>query len=330
MNRKLLALAVTAALAAPFAAQAAPTVYGQLNMSIDKINVDNGPDQFEVNSNASRLGVMGEESLGNGYSAVYKIEGEVDGDGDTTWDFVDRDRYLGLKANWGTLKLGNFDSPLKSSQGGVDQFNDMKHLDMGQFIYGENRMKNLIGYESPKIADSITVKVAIQPGEDTAQSNGLADVFSASVAYEANGLYLALAADMGDGQNTTFGKAGTDRDTIRLTGTYTMDALQIGALLQTSKLSDGAVDNKQDSILVGAAYTMGKNVFRGEVISSTEDDLGPESQDTLAVAIGMDHNFTQMTKVYAQYGMAKVSNDGGINGVDVDASVLSVGMLTKF
>jgi hypothetical protein len=31
MNRKLLALAVTAALAAPLAAQAAPTVYGQLN-----------------------------------------------------------------------------------------------------------------------------------------------------------------------------------------------------------------------------------------------------------------------------------------------------------
>lgn len=329
MNRKLLALAVTAALAAPFAAQAAPTVYGQLNMSIDKVNVDNGPDQFEVNSNASRLGVMGEESLGNGYSAVYKVEGEVDGDGATTWDFKDRDRYLGLKANWGTLKLGNFDSPLKSSQGGVDQFNDMKHLDMGQFIYGEDRMANLIGYDSPKIADAVTVKVAIQPGEDSSPngSNGLADVVSAAVAYDTDALHLALAVNMGDGQGAN---AGTDRDTIRLTGTYTMDALQIGALLQTSKLSDGAVDQKQDSILLGAAYTMGKNVFRGEVISSTEDDLGPDSQDTLAVAIGMDHNFTQMTKVYAQYGMAKVSNDGGVTGVDVDASVLSVGMLTKF
>jgi predicted porin len=77
MNRKLLALAVTAALAAPMAAQAAPTVYGQLNLSVDMVMYDDGVADYrevQVNSNSSRLGVKGEEALGNGYSAVYKAE----------------------------------------------------------------------------------------------------------------------------------------------------------------------------------------------------------------------------------------------------------------
>lgn len=39
MNRKLLALAITAALAAPLAAQAAPTVYGQVNLSVDAVDL---------------------------------------------------------------------------------------------------------------------------------------------------------------------------------------------------------------------------------------------------------------------------------------------------
>ena len=98
MNRKLLALAVTAALAAPMAAQAAPTVYGQLNLSIDMVDAESlGVDAWEVNSNSSRLGVKGEEALGNGYSAVYKAEWGVSGDGNAadlsqhiTEDFIDQ------------------------------------------------------------------------------------------------------------------------------------------------------------------------------------------------------------------------------------------------
>ena len=169
MNRKLLALAVTAALAAPMAAQAAPTVYGQLNLSVDLVDYDDGVADYrevQVNSNSSRLGVKGEEALGNGYSAVYKAEWGVSGDGDAA-DLSQRDRYLGLKGNWGTVKLGKYDSPLKTSQGMVDQFNDMTYTDMGNFVTGENRLNNVIGYESPKIADVLNVNVAVQSGEDT-------------------------------------------------------------------------------------------------------------------------------------------------------------------
>lgn len=326
MNRKLLALAITAALTAPFAAQAAPTVYGQLNLSVDMVDLEStGADEWQVNSNSSRLGVKGEEDLGNGYSAVYKVEGVVDGDGDIGYDWDNRDRYLGLKGNWGTVKLGNYDSPLKSSQGTVDQFNDMNYLDMANVgIRGDNRLRNSIGYESPKIADSVTVKVTLQPGETTGGDDGPADAVSASVAFEQGGLYLAAAIDKG-------GDAGAqlNQDNIRVTATYTMDALQLGALVQTSELSAGGGD--EESALLSAAYTAGKNVFKGQLIMTNEEiGASPDDQETMVVALGMDHNFTGMTKAFAQLGMGQTDNVGGVNGADADDTIVTVGMQTKF
>ena len=326
MNRKLLALAITAALTAPFAAQAAPTVYGQLNLSVDMVDLETtGDDEFQVNSNSSRLGVKGEEDLGNGYSAVYKAEFGVAGD--TASGLSGRDRYLGLKANWGTVKLGAFDSPFKTAQGNVDQFNDMTFTDMGNYFYGENRMDNLIGYESPKIADAITIKLALQPGEDTAGGNdGLAEAMSASVAYEAGSLYLAAAMDK-DAANGAFNQTNA-RDAIRLVATYTMDALQFGAMIQTSEVSDEALSGQDDEegFLLSAAYTMGKNVVKGQVAMVNDDLGGGVEVDSTFIGLGFDHNFTQMTKAFAQISM--LNFDAG--AADADDTVLTVGMQTKF
>ena len=78
MKRNLLALAVAAASVMPLVAQAAPTVYGRLNLSIDYVDVndDNAPGvdnkSWNVNSNASRVGVKGNEKLTDDFTAVYK------------------------------------------------------------------------------------------------------------------------------------------------------------------------------------------------------------------------------------------------------------------
>lgn len=345
MNRKLLALAVTAALAAPLAAQAAPTVYGQLNMSVDLVDWDDGTNDgqdFEVNSNSSRLGVKGEEALTNGYSAVYKIEFGVQGD--VASGVSGRDRYLGLKGNWGTVKLGAYDSPLKTSQGMVDQFNDMTYTDMGNFVTGENRLNNVIGYESPKIADVLNVNVAVQSGEDTGNDAPFAsddDGISVSVVFDSNGLYLAAAMDndIVDGliDSTLEDLFGGPlpgepfaRDAIRLTAGYTMDALQLGAMIQTSEFANEnntgfAMD--EESVLLSAAYTTGKNVLKGQYVMSNYDFGGGAEIDAAALIVGMDHNFSQMTKVFAQLGLTTYEATG-FN--DLDENVLTVGMQTKF
>ena len=125
MNRKLLALAIGAAVSLPVAANAAPTLYGLVNVSVDRIvgldyipspnynsMADGRQSDYEVTSNSSRIGVMGDEALGNGLSAIYKAEWAVNGSVAGSSDLTGRDRYVGLKSDWGTIKLGAYDSPL--------------------------------------------------------------------------------------------------------------------------------------------------------------------------------------------------------------------------
>lgn len=334
MNRKLLALAIGAAFALPMAAQAAPTVYGQMNLSADYVSFDDGlnlptseTEEGQVNSNASRIGVKGEESLGGGLSAVYKAEWEIAGDVTGGSDLSGRDRFLGLKGGFGTVKLGAYDSPLKDSQGSVDQFDDMTFLDMGNVVTGEERLNNVIGYESPKIADLLTVSAAVQSGEQTAGVAGDDDDgVSAAVALETNGFYAAVAMDNNVREDDMF--ETSSRDAMRVTVTYGTDDFQVGGMFQTSEFSDSNVGVEDEEVLlVSGAFNMGKNTIKAQFITSTME-FGPGAEEeTQLVALGLDHNLSQMTKVFAQVGMANTDLGGS---VEEETTVLTAGMQTRF
>ena len=118
MNKKLLASAVIAAVAASPAAFAESTVYGKMHTSVDAIDYDNGRDNREVNNRSSRLGFKGSEDLGNGLKAIYQIEfgirsdggqEQVTGDGHTSL----RNTFVGLASDWGTFLVGRHDTPMK-------------------------------------------------------------------------------------------------------------------------------------------------------------------------------------------------------------------------
>lgn len=101
MNKKLLTLAVAAAMVAPTAAMAEAILYGKLHVSIDWADVEgvstvpvidskgnvvgsavadykgwglNGGGDLPGEGRASRIGVKGSEDLGNGLKAIYQVE----------------------------------------------------------------------------------------------------------------------------------------------------------------------------------------------------------------------------------------------------------------
>jgi predicted porin len=102
MNKKLLTLAVAAAMVAPGAAMAEAVLYGKLNVSLDYADVTNvvlptfsivdgtlvqtslgadfkgwgmsGNGYLPGVNRASRIGVKGSEDLGNGLKAIYQVE----------------------------------------------------------------------------------------------------------------------------------------------------------------------------------------------------------------------------------------------------------------
>ncbi|MDN8157091.1 porin, partial [Acinetobacter baumannii] len=208
--KKLLLAAAVATLSVN-AVQAAPTLYGKLNVSINQVdnkNFDGKSDVTEVNSNSSRIGVKGEEKLTDKLSAVYLAEWAIstDGSGSDT-DLSARNRFIGLKTEGvGTLKVGKYDSYFKTSAGSnQDIFNDDTRLDITNIMYGENRLDNVVGFElDPKLLAGLTFNIMAQTGESTSDSkkgetgkdskNDSFDSVSTSLGYENKDLGLAIAA----------------------------------------------------------------------------------------------------------------------------------------
>src|SRR5438067_430642 len=117
MNKKLVALAVAGAFAAPLAVQAQTanvTLYGRLNMDLEFVkgqqNDGSNPTVNRVSSNISRFGMRGTESLGGGLNAIFQIESSVTAD-NSGGTIAGRETFAGVQGGWGTVKLGYFFAP---------------------------------------------------------------------------------------------------------------------------------------------------------------------------------------------------------------------------
>lgn len=340
MKRKLLPLAIGAAIAMPGVSAAAPTVYGKLNVTLE--NFENSPqnaaeeyDQWEVNSNASRIGVKGSEKISDDLSAVYQAEFQIyvddgdSGDGNGNDTFEQRNIYAGLKGGFGEVIVGKFNTPLKTAQNKVDQFDNYKVGDIGNVIVGDNRTDNTIQYTTPDMG-AISAKVALIQAEgactDAAADcdDGLADGISASVAFEQDGLYAAIAADSDVNGN----------DTVRLVAQASIDAFQLGFIYQTAEESDpatGATAEEQDGYILSAAMnvgTQGKVKFQYGA-SETNNDGGvksAESIDITQVGVGYEHALSKQTKLFTHY----ITWDAEQGSSTDELSTVAFGMEHKF
>lgn len=320
MKIKLLPLAVAAAMAAPAVVLAdGPTVYGHLKVSYDYYDYESD-DVWELNSHASRVGVKGSNSINNDLEVFYQAEFGVDVDegrskvttitdtgyypgavpGDDPYvnrtyvgeTFSQRDIFVGLRGGWGAIQAGRFDTPLKKSQGKVDQFNDMIEGDIENVIVGEFRADNIVQYSTPKIADAVTVNVAFMPGEEFGGDNdGPADSFSISAVFEQGNLYGAIAYD----------DEVAGWDTLRLTGAITLDQLQLGVILQKAELSDDN-DVEDTGAIASAAFALDDhNKVRAQLGYSKYEDGNVYDQKITFVGLGYDHMLTKQTRLFANY-----------------------------
>lgn len=346
MKRTLIALGIAATVALPVAAQAAPKVYGKINLSVEQYKLDNenpatvDTDTTRMQSNASRFGVKGEDELTATLSAVYQIEWEVATDdgiaaGGNT-DLTQRNRYLGIKStDFGTIKLGKYDSYTKLAQGEIDLFNDYEG-DMKYVIAGENRLNNVIGYESPKFFDALTFNVMTQTQEatngtsaQTVNKNGS----SASIVYnnEELGLYVALAAD--DNVVSSTAVSGTrESDNLRLVAAYTIAGFGVNGIYQTSKSSVpvtvATTNDKETGWQLGVFYKLGDETLKAQYGAASADTSTATTQEHTLWSVGVDHNFSSKTKAFVWY-TAKNEDKLAVNA-DSDIQVLAVGLEHKF
>ena len=317
MIKKLTLLAaLPAAILAANASMAAVEVYGKVNVSLQQNGADqddgtaaatNG-DIYDNNtweSNASRFGIKASTDIGDsGLKAVAKIEYEVfvdDGqDGSSGDELKQRNIYGGLQGGFGTVIAGKFDTPLKESQGKIDLFNDLILGDISNvLLVGEIRADNIVMYSTPKLESGLGAHIAAMSGEDTGlagadENNGMLDYISASITYDSEMFYAALAHDTASAPAGATVNATSGAEITRLTGQLKLGDFVLGALYQMAESADNnnidGVDSifqygnigasagsgrvfgttynwgthvtDQDGLILSAQYTLDKHVFK--------------------------------------------------------------------
>jgi predicted porin len=345
MNKKLLAIAVGAALVAVATAATAgdePTFYGKIHMSID--SVDNGgsvqgDDGIYVSSNSSRLGIKGAVDMDGGLKAIYKYEMST---GYSSQALLgDRNAYLGLKGGFGQVIAGRNDMPFKTVGRKADLFGDT----IGDFrsvtrakVAGDDwadRRDNVIMYSNT--FGAVGLDLAYGAEEKVKDGSDMA----LGLSYKQGPLVMFAHESHGNG-NLTGGTQDSSGDII--TGAYSMgDMTFLAGYAAMSDVGGSSADSSQVSAYtLGGKFKSGMNTFK---LQYTAADTDANDTASSIAAIGVDHKLAKNTTVYAVY--ASISNDaamsnsfntgGGHDKTYNDPSVagddstgLSIGMIHKF
>lgn len=281
--KSTIALAVSSVLVTPVFANDAVNFYGKANISAQVS--DDGDDSFtEIKSNASRVGVRGGLAINEGLKLVYKVEVQVDMDGDSEDNIKARNQYVGLAGEFGEVLLGKNDTVTKVSQGKVDLFNDYEG-DLKVLWKGDNRMNDTLTYKSPKFSN-VQLGLTYSAEGDSDSDDGI----SASVVYGDSKLkktdfFASVAMD-----NEVNGY-----DVVRTTFATQLSGIKLGAMYQHQENVDS--DEEMDGFLVSAAYKLNDFTLKGQFQTADYDDKG----DLSGYSAGVDYMLAKNAKLYAFY-----------------------------
>jgi predicted porin len=340
MKKSLISLAVAGIVAAPaaFAATGNVDVYGQVRLSIDSISSDAAnSDKMQVSSQTSRIGVKGSEDLGGGLAAIWGLEWGVAIDGSA--GFSNRNQFVGLKGDFGTVLGGNHDTPYKLG-GSADVFADTAAdatINTSGIIGRngfDNRAANALAYISPDWS-GFHFAVAGVAGEETAAggatatangyANGLTDAVSLVGVYVNGPLKITAGYESFSKKlNTTAVATSHDKAAMKLNVGYKVGDLGLGLTYETSDAS--YTSNKEDTgLLASVTYGMGPITLAAQYGKFDDKDTSVATDlDVTRITVGAIYALSKRTNAYA-------ANDSDENGtVNTDWNAITVGLNHSF
>jgi predicted porin len=374
MQKKLIVVALAAAFTLPTAARADNgnfTFYGVADLSYDFVNTGDGTStavtatnptgtsavsgisKRVVSSNVSKFGFKGSEDLGEGLSANWQIEQQIDIDAAAKNTFASRNTFINVKSEkLGAVLFGIHDTPYKIAVRKLDMFGD--NIGDNRALMGnkskngfELRPTNILMYTSPVFSGfnaavaTVNLKEANTTSADKRDSiTSLAVMYDAapffgSIAHEAHKLESNVTTTQGQDESATrlgFGFKPEGKP-FEVTAVYEKTTDNLGAL--------GANVNGHSAAYLGAKYNLGNNAIKlgyakTGALGSTADSGASQ------VSVGYDHGLSKRTKLYAAY--TQITNGKGINygfsqssgaattnsGFGTSPSVVSLGVKHSF
>lgn len=341
MQKKIIALAIAAAMTAPATAMAGVTVYGQVNMAYERVDTGSattgaGEKQAvrnKVSSNVSRLGFKGSEDLGNGLTGVFQMEGEVLTDDGTNKLFT-RNTFMGVAGGFGTVVMGNHDTMYKMSTRDMDVFKDSiadNRSLMG--LAGINldlRASDVLAYVSPDFNGFNFALATVGTGDNSLDTKVFPAVDAAVQGLGGPASTLnsvgatTLSAQYGmDSWKVVFGYIAANMETstgvvpkldatgTKLGGSYSMDMFSVNAVYEMTALDSGSGKVEQDNVYVSGTVKVGDAgkvklayTMAGEIKA---DGTAIKGTSASQMSVGYDHAMTKNTTLFALYSM--IGND---------------------
>ena len=319
MKKTLVALAVLGSFASVASAATSVTLYGRLDVGYDSFHHDGLKLQQDAIANQSRFGVKGEEDLGNGLAATFKLEGRFSADtGAYTKDMFDRESTVGLKGAFGHVRFGR---ALAAMDNGIGDFSVGERVASFDTYSSAARHSNSAFYDYSNSGFSVGANVSTKGG---AASNAVEGVDGTKVGY---GLYAKYEADsfavgaayQRDGEPNVRKEWGVG-------ASYSFAPVAVGASYADHRAAD-----KTKTRIVNA-YVSGDVTANDTVYfqyNRNQEKTAANVKDTKnSYGLGYMHSLSKRTSVYAETARTKRVAPGATeasNGWDY-----SVAMRHKF
>jgi predicted porin len=332
MNKKLLAVAVAGALAAPGAAMAQVTISGIFKVGVSNISMGGtvtpgraNDSQLRVDDNSSRILFNVSEDLGGGLSAIGQLDLRFAPDqassAPTSNPIGSGNTYVGLRStSWGTISLGRWDlhygkqpddlaSKAGALMGSSVSLMDYQLNGTGASataaVANATRTANVIKWDSPNWS-GFQVTAAYSTSPLAASSEG-----DMGVAPSASGAGMNLLAQY-TGANWQIGASMWDAEAEAVnTANATTATNYINPRLEQSSQSVWGYI-RFGGFKVGAAVNMAELKTAGVVTSDRTSYTIPVSFTT------GPHNF------YAHYTMAGEDDAAQFSGLKTEATMIAV------
>lgn len=351
---------LAAGLAAPLAALADTanfSFYGTADVSYDMVNTGDGTTTANgatavsgvskrvVSSNVSRFGFKGSEDLGDGLSAIWQVEQQINIDDssnscaattvpaghitDVTVPacsanngiFATRNTFAGLKsASFGTVLFGRHDTPYKISTRKLDVFGD--NIADNRALLGnksnlgfELRPTNVLAYTSPAFAGVTAAIAMVNLKESNTKSTDKNDsVLSLAVMYDVAPFYGSVARESHKLETVA---AGGKESATRLGFGFKPEGFELGVVYEKTTDNLGTAQankNGHNAFYVSGKMNIGDDAVKlaygkASVLGSGVNEI--KDSGASQVSVGYDHGLSKRTKLYALY--TKISNGKGIN-----------------
>jgi predicted porin len=312
------------------------TLYGKLHASVGAVKTTTGATTATVNaveSHSSRFGIKGATALDNGMEATYGLEYgiDLDGEGSAGTGVSSRNTFVGLKGNFGEVRVGKHDTPAKLATAGLDNFADTYAAMENIIATDGHRVNNAVAYINKFgpvgfAAAHSTNPVGAEPGSNAN---------TAMVNYSNGPWYAGLGhtAIQNVGKTTNLGLGWKAEAGHNVGLVYEVAK---GANTHVPAVGDNTVgipgaNVKDKNVYLAGGYKMGNVTLKAGYGESNRSGAvaglnGKEKQTTL----GVDYNLGKKTAVYLLANDNKNTNHASAATLPNRTKATAIGLVTEF